>query len=266
MQRVRLSRGLAWERGRQARSAGGMILKKNLFPGSLLSYQSRMKRTPSFVLATFILIACLHPAFGAEKKHNFGQWEKEIEAFEASDRTNPPPKHGLLFAGSSTIRKWTTLAQDYPNQPVIRRGVGGCEIVDVTHFADQILFPYEPKMIFFRAGGNDIANGKSPEDVFADYKEFVATVHARLPDTDIVFISWNPTPSRWAQHEKEETLNRLVRDFTKQTPHLQYCETSDMVLGKDGKPRPELFEPDRLHFNAAGYQLLAARVRPFLPK
>ena len=262
----RRSRALAQEQGRRVSATGGAILKNLLFPDSLLPYQSRMKRTPSFALVTFFLVASLHTSFGAEKKHNFAQWEKEIEAFEASDHTNPPPKHGLLFAGSSTIRKWTTLAQDYPNQPVIGRGVGGCEIVDVTHFADRILFPYEPKMIFFRAGGNDIANGKSPEQVFADYKEFVATVHARLPETEIVFISWNPTPSRWAQHEKEETLNRLVRDFTKQTPHLQYCETSDMVLGKDGKPRPELFEPDRLHFNAEGYKLLAERVRPFLPK
>jgi lysophospholipase L1-like esterase len=94
----------------------------------------------------------------------------------------------------------------------------------------------------------------------------VATVHARLPDTEIIFIAWNATPLRWAQHEKEQKLNQLVRDYSKQMPHLQYCETSDMVLDQDGKPRPELFMPDRLHFNAEGYKLLAARVRPFLPK
>ena len=39
-----------------------------------------------------------------------------------------------------------------------------------------------------------------------------------------------------------------------------------MVLGADGKPRPELFLADQLHYNVAGYQLLAERVRPFLPK
>src|SRR5262249_22085184 len=160
--------------------------------------------------------------------------EQEIAAFESSDRTNPPPKHGFLFTGSSTIRRWSTLAEDFPNQPVINRGVGGSEIVDITHFARRIVFPYEPKIIFFRCGGNDIHAGNSPADVFADYKEFVATVHARLPDTEIVFISQNPTPSRWEQHEKEEVLNKLVREFTKRTPYLKYCEISDMVLDKDG--------------------------------
>jgi lysophospholipase L1-like esterase len=104
------------------------------------------------------------------------------------------------------------------------------------------------------------------DEVFADYKDFVATVHAKLPETGIVFISWSPTPLRWKQHDKEQELNTLVREYTKQTPHLQYCETSDMVLDKNGKPRPDLFQSDRLHFNAEGNKLLAERVRPFLPK
>lgn len=225
-----------------------------------------MKRIPSFALVVLTLLLSFRTAFAAETNHNFGIWEKEISAFEASDRTNPPPKHGLLFIGSSMIRKWTSLAKDYPGQPVINRGFGGSEVLDSTHFADRIVFPYEPKMIFFRAGGNDIAAGRSPEKVFADYKEFVATVHAKLPDTDIVFLSWTATPLRWAQHDKEETYNKSVREFTAQTPHTKYCDMADMVMDKDGKPRPELFEPDRLHFNAEGYKLMAERVRPFLPK
>jgi lysophospholipase L1-like esterase len=225
-----------------------------------------MKRISWFALFTCTILAVLRVAPAAETNHNFGQWEKEIAAFEASDRTNPPPKHCLLFTGSSTIRKWTTLARDFPGLPVVNRGVGGSEVVDITHFADRIVFPYEPKMIFFRCGGNDIANGKSPEQVFEDYKEFVAIVRAKLPDTDIVFISWNATPLRWKQNDKEQTYNRLVKEFCKESPHLQYCETSDMVLDKNGKPRPELFQSDRLHFNGAGNKLLAERVRPFLPK
>jgi lysophospholipase L1-like esterase len=225
-----------------------------------------MKRTPFFALVVFTLSISLRAATGAETNHDFAKWENEIATFEASDRTNPPPKHCLLFTGSSTIRKWTTLAQDYPGKPVVNRGVGGSEIVDITHFADRIVFPYEPKMIFFRCGGNDLADGKPVNEVFADYKDFVAAVHAKLPETDIVFISWSPTPLRWKQHDKEQELNTLVREYTKQTSHLQYCETSDMVLDKNGKPRPELFQADRLHFNAEGNKLLAERVRPFLPK
>jgi lysophospholipase L1-like esterase len=225
-----------------------------------------MKRTPLYALIVFTLIASFRTAVGAETNHNFAKWEQEIKAYEASDLTNPPPKHCLLFTGASTIRKWTTLAQDYPNQPVINRGVGGSEVVDITHFADRIVFPYEPKMIFFRSGGNDIHGGKSVEQTFADYKEFVATVHAKLPETEIVFISQNPTLARLEQNDKEQAYNKLVKEYSKQTPHLQYCEMTDLVLDKDGKVRAELFQTDKLHFNAEGNKLMAERVRPFLPK
>jgi lysophospholipase L1-like esterase len=225
-----------------------------------------MRRNAFSAIAFILLIASLKLSVAAETNHNFAKWESEVAAFEASDRTNSPPKHGILFTGSSTIRKWSSLAQDYPNRPVINRGVGGSEIVDITHFADRIVFPYEPKTIFFRCGGNDIADGKSPEQVFADYKEFVATVRTNLPDIDIVFISWCATPARWAQNDKEQTLNKLVRKYSTEAPHLKYCDVSDISLGGDGKPRRDLFVADGLHFNAAGYKLLAERVRPFLPK
>jgi lysophospholipase L1-like esterase len=198
--------------------------------------------------------------------HNFATWEHEIAAFEQSDRTNPPPASALLFIGSSTIRFWKTLAQDFPDHPVINRGFGGSEIADAMHFAPRIIFPYHPRMIFLRAGGNDLHAGKTVEQVFEDYKEFVATIRAKMPDTDIAFISLSPSIARWNQHEQEKAMNTLVQEYSRHQPHLKYIEDYDIVLGPDGEPRPELFVADKLHINAEGYKLLVERVRPFLPK
>ena len=224
----------------------------------------RMKSILCLSLAVLSLVALERNALGAETNHNFAVWEKEISAYEKMDATNPPAKGGFVFTGSSTIRFWKTLAQDFPGQPVLNRGFGGSELCDATHFADRIIFPYAPTRIFLRAGGNDIANGKSPEQVFADFQEFVALVHAKLPTTEIYFISWSPSGLRWKQHDKEKALDLMVADFIRGKAHLQYIETYDLPLGTDGLPRPELFVADRLHFSPAGYQLLAARVRPFV--
>jgi GDSL-like Lipase/Acylhydrolase family len=225
-----------------------------------------MKPISLLSLAISMLVLLSRPAAGTETNHNFAQWEKEIAAFEQSDLTNPPPKDGVEFIGSSMIRRWNTLAQDFPGQPVFNRGFGGSEIVDSTHFAPRVIFPYAPRVIVFRAGGNDLWAGKSPEQVFADFQEFTTTVHAKLPSTEIVFISWSPTPSRWKQHEQEKELNRLIENFVRQTPHLQYIETYDLPLGPDGRPRLDLFVADQLHFNADGYKLLADRVRTVFSK
>jgi lysophospholipase L1-like esterase len=200
----------------------------------------------------------------ASTKHNFAKWEKAISDYEQADREHPPEKGGVLFIGSSTILRWTTLAKDFPDHHVINRAFGGSEIEDATHFADRIVFPYEPRAIFLRAGGNDIDAGKSAERVFADYKAFVKKVHAKLPNTRIEFISLSPAPKRWKDRDANKALNQLVKTFASGKPYLGYVETYDMTLKPDGQARDELFVADRLHFNAEGYKLLAERIRPAL--
>jgi len=225
-----------------------------------------MKNRSVLKFGIFLFALSAGLALGAETNHNFAAWEKAIAKFEQVDATNPPPKLGVEFIGSSTIARWKSLAQDFPGQPVFNRGFGGSQIVDSTHFAARVIFPYAPRMIVLRAGGNDLWAGKSAEQVFADFKDFVATVHAKLPETEIVYVSLSPSIARWKQHEQEKEVNRLAGNFIKETPHLKYIETYDLPLGADGQPRPELFVQDGLHFNAAGYQLLAQRLQPLFSK
>lgn len=225
-----------------------------------------MKRAAFLSLVGLSIFASWRLAIGAEGAHNFVRWEKDIAAYEQADRAKPPPRGALLFIGSSTIRLWKTLAEDFPNHRVINRGFGGSEIVDATHFAERLIFPHKPRMILLRSGGNDLNGGKSPDQVFADFKEFVSKIHSKLPETEIVFISLSPSIARWKQADQEKAVNTLVEGFAKRTPRVKYLETYPMVLGTDGQPRAELFVADKLHFNEAGYKLLVERVSPILPK
>lgn len=197
-------------------------------------------------------------------KRDYAKWEKEVAAYEVADRQAAPAKGGILFIGSSTIRLWKTLADDYPEHKVINRGFGGTEIVDATHFADRLIFPHEPKQIFLRAGGNDIHAGRVPREVAEDFAEFVRVVHARLPRTEIVYIGVSPAPARWGESDKYRELNRLIREMALGMPRVGFADTYDMSLAPDGRARPELFVKDRLHFSPEGYKILAERVRPFL--
>lgn len=195
---------------------------------------------------------------------DYSRWEKEIAAYEKADRKSPPPKGGILFIGSSTVRLWKTLADDFPGFKVINRGFGGSEIVDSTHFADRLIFPHQPRQIFLRAGGNDLHAGRLPKEVAADFAEFVRLVRTRLPRTEILFIGLAPAPARWGEADKTRELNRLVRQMALEMPRVGYVDADDISLAPDGRARPELFVKDRLHFSPEGYKLLADRVRPFL--
>lgn len=196
--------------------------------------------------------------------HDFARWEQEIAAYEAADCTSPPPKGGVLFVGSSTVRLWKSLARDFPDHRVINRGFGGSEIRDATHFADRLIFPHEPRQIFLRAGGNDIHAGRLPDEVAADFADFVRTVRGRLPDAEIVYISVNPAPARWGEGDKYRALNTKIRKLALRMPRVGYADAYDISLDREGRTRPDLFLADKLHFNAEGYRLLADRVRPFL--
>jgi len=219
--------------------------------------------------AVFVLLPLLLPLalrLRAEAAPDpFAKWEKEIAAFEEKDRQNPPPKNAIVFVGSSSIRKWTTLAEDFPHHQVINRGFGGSQLIDSVHFADRIVLPYEPRMIVVYAGGNDIHAGKMPEQVFADFQAFVETIRAKLPKTEIAYISIAGNPSRWAEVEKVKKANGLIEEYITGKPGLRFINVFPQMLGSDGQPRPEIFVEDRLHMNAEGYKLWTGIVAPSLP-
>jgi lysophospholipase L1-like esterase len=106
------------------------------------------------------------------------------------------------------------------------------------------------------AGDNDLNAGKTPEKVFADFKEFVAKVHAALPQTRIVYIGIKPCPSRWKIHEKGEKANALIAaECAKDPKRLRFVDTWKPMLDANGQPRPELFVADMLHMNPEGYKI-----------
>jgi lysophospholipase L1-like esterase len=101
--------------------------------------------------------------------------------------------------------------------------------------------------------------------VFRDYQKFVETVHAKQPETQIVYIGLAPTIARIKEVDKGNELMALIKDYTGKNPKLKFIDAADSTPGPDGKPRADLFIADGLHFNDAGYKILAERVRPFMP-
>src|SRR5580658_3408754 len=113
----------------------------------------------------WFLLFCLGLSAAAGPVAATHPFENEIAAFDAAEKTNPPPQNAILFVGSSMIRKWTTLAQDFPGHKVINRGFGGSQLSDSIYYFDRIVLPCKPRMIVLYAGSNDIDSGKTAETV-----------------------------------------------------------------------------------------------------
>ena len=193
------------------------------------------------------------------------QFEAEIAAFEAADRRRPPEPGGIVFTGSSSIRLWPSLESTF-GVPALNRGFGGSQLPDVVHFAPRIVTPYRPGLVVLYAGDNDIAAGRTPAQVLADYEAFVRLVRASNPAVRIVYVSIKPSPSRWHRVDAMREANALVAGAIARDSLAAFADVFTPMLGADGRPRPELFLADSLHMTPAGYVLWRERLAPFVQR
>lgn len=188
------------------------------------------------------------------------RWQSSMAAFAASDRERTPMNDSVLFVGSSTIRMWSHLADDFRTLPVINRGFGGSTMADCQYFARQLVLQYKPRQVLVYAGDNDLAEGRSPQQVLESFKGFVETVRAEMPNVRISYISIKPSPSRASLMPKIREANVLLSAYVKSLPNAAYIDIFTAMLDANGAPRSELFGPDRLHMNDSGYALWTAIV------
>ncbi len=193
-------------------------------------------------------------------------FENEIKAFEAKDSMNPPAAGQILLYGSSTIRFWESCETDFKNKnlKVVNRGFGGSQTSDANLFFDRVVVPHKPKYIFFYEGDNDINAGKSVETAFGDTKTFIKKVKTQLPNTRIVFFAIKPSPSRIQHFNKQKEFNRRLWQYVQKEKGLYFIDTFTRMLGKDGKPDPQLFRADMLHMKPEGYVIWTKEVLKFL--
>jgi lysophospholipase L1-like esterase len=187
-------------------------------------------------------------------------FESEIAAFDAQ----PAQPGAVVFIGSSSIRLWNTLATDFPDVPVLNRGFGGSELRHATYSAERILARHAPRAVVLYSGDNDLAAGRTPQQVAADFAAFVDTVQALPTHPRIAVIAIKPSPARaallLAQREANAGLARVARAH----PSVDFIDVFSPMLDADGAPRPELFVEDGLHMAPAGYALWRREIAPFL--
>lgn len=231
-----------------------------------------MQHTFRLLLVTTLALSLLgcHGTPKEAKKAN--RFQGDIDAWVAQDAQNPPPKDAVLFIGSSSIRLWESLHEDFPQYDVIQRGFGGSHFSDAIEFADKIVTPYDAAAIVVFEGTNDIASDKSVERVFNDYKTFVKLARKGKKfwqePVPILYIGITPTESRWKYRNESTEVNRLIREYAAEHKNLYYIDTPTPILATatepDGPPARDLFKDDLLHLSPKGYALWTKIITPEL--
>lgn len=194
---------------------------------------------------------------------DYSIWEEEVRAYEARKREDVKQSpHPIVFYGSSTIRLWDTLAEDFADKPVVNRGFGGSNIEEATHFVPRLVLPLHPRQVVFYSGENDLAQGRPIVRIQQDYRRFVAAVRVASL-APIALISVKPSPGRWEMKARMDELNACLRDWCGADATLTFVDLVQAML-KDGEPRAELWVEDGIHLTPAGYKFWAQVLRPHL--
>jgi len=191
------------------------------------------------------------------------KWGKDILKFEQLDKSEKDPGNAILFAGSSSIRLWSTLKEDVAPYPVIQRGFGGSKFSDLAVYTKRIVYPHQFRaLVIFEA--NDItgsAADKTPAEVVKLFRGIVKTVRKKYPDQPIFVIEITPTKSRWEVWPEVQRLNQLLKQTCSTMRNTYFIETASAYLNKNGEPRNDLFIKDMLHQNREGYVIWGELVK-----
>ncbi|MEM7479182.1 MAG: GDSL-type esterase/lipase family protein [Planctomycetota bacterium] len=240
-----------------------------------LRKRSSIVRAPLLVCVLLLLQISIAWAQDEPEEPNFigkyresamKRWDDDIRKLEELDQQEQHSPQAILFTGSSSIRRWETIAEDMQPWEPIRRGYGGARFSDLAIFVDRIVSPHEVQAIVIFVG-NDISGGekdKTPQEVLEIYKYIVGKINFLQPNKPIFCIGVTPTSSRWEAWPKVEEMNRLIQEFSAAQQDLHFIDTANAYLGPDGKPNDGLFVKDRLHLNAEGYKLWSRIIKKSL--
>jgi hypothetical protein len=217
------------------------------------------------ILAFLYALICF-PSHGQSAQTD--AWEKDIRRFEQLDSIEKYPANSVLFAGSSSIRLWSTLAKDMAPYPVIQRGYGGAKLSDFSAFTGRIIYPHPCRAIVLFVA-NDITGSeadKSPEEVRDLFLDVLNTIREKFPDTPVFWIAITPTTLRWKAWPQIEKANILIEKECKKHGNTYFINTKKEFLNSSGLPKDELFREDHLHLNDQGYVVWTSVIRKELER
>jgi glycerophosphoryl diester phosphodiesterase len=225
-----------------------------------------MRRYLLFI-ATLALLSC-SPVRKYQSLPEVKAWENDIQKFEQLDKNEKYSKDAILFAGSSSIRLWTTLEKDMAPYPVIQRGFGGSKLSDLAVYAGRIFDPHPCRAIVIFIA-NDISGSdqdKTPREVAGLFRNVLKTIRKTHPETPVFWIAVTPTPLRWKVWPEIVKANILIKDICENQKNTYFIRTDYAFLNKSGQPINEFFRDDKLHLTEKGYAVWTEVIKKELMK
>ena len=184
----------------------------------------------------------------------------EIKNLLSKVEENKKMEEPIIFYGSSTIRLWKSLNDDFKNSNVINLGYGGAYIDSLSKNFNILINFSNPKAIVIYLGGNDLNLSLSPKEIIFKIKRFIEKINMRYPNTKIGYITIKPSIERKKKLADIRQINNGMKLFTNDHNNLIYIDIYNKLLDR-GKVTSKFLLQDGLHLNKKGYKILTNAVK-----
>jgi len=193
-----------------------------------------------------------------------GRFKDDIEKLSQKEYAFSGNKELVVFAGSSSVRRWKDVQDYFSGYHVINNGFGGSHFSDLIHYYDPLILKHKPDYLFIYEGDNDIAGNKSPREVMRDAKELHRKIRKDLPHTEIIFISPKPSVRRAGLKKEYLALNKRLERYCKHKKNTRFADVWTAMTDEEGNVYKDIFLADNLHMNKKGYDIWTKVIAEFL--
>ncbi len=208
-----------------------------------------MKFAKAILIALILSSAACSNADPSTPRPKPERFANEIAVFARQQ----PQKGGIVFTGSSSIREWDTLKEDFPGLPVLNRGFGGSVANDLIVHVDTVVLRHEPKVLVTYTGSNDLTANLTVQEAFEDYTKFLDLVRERSPKTRVVVTSVKIAIKHRSQIHEVHELNQKLAEWAHDKNWVRYVDTTSYLADAKGKPIRDYYADDLIHLSPAGY-------------
>jgi len=149
-------------------------------------------------------------------------FEQEVTSLE--NRRIEFSQRPIIFYGSSSIRLWKTLSQDFIGYPVVNCGFGGSRLSDCLRYVSRVVLRLKPAAVVLYAGDNDLAQGGLPDQAFASFRDLYRALRGYSEQMPIAYISVKPSPARIRYIDNILRFNQMVQAFLQNQPATKYID------------------------------------------
>jgi len=176
----------------------------------------------------------------------------------------------VVFLGDSLTYGWSnngaqTWKREFESLKAVNYGIGGDTTRQVLWRIDHgLLDGIAPKLIVLMIGTNNLYqdhNSGTDREIADGIKAILERIEEKLPETKILLLSVLPRQTKYFC-DRIAAINGMASAYASQ--RVRVLDVSGDFLDGEGKAKAELFTPDLVHINSAGYEALSKPLKPVI--